>query len=349
VLFPLVAASALVPSFLLIWYFRSRDLNPEPSRVVWATFWLGVATVVPVLLVALPLMHVLSGLPSPELRGVSYALLTAAVPEELFKFLVVVGYAARHKEFDEPMDGIVYGAVASLGFATLENVLYVSGGGLGMALMRALTAVPAHAFMGAIMGYYVGQARFAAPERRAGLYALGYFLPMTIHALYDAPLLMLKESGPGASPLVAASLAVSVFVLISAWRWSIALVRRLRADQVAVQAQALAAARLAPDELAPLHVADRPVGAPHALAAPLATGRNTAGLTVALVVGAVLASVGGLITIGVLIGLATGAHDGATLYLVLGTAVIGVLPFVGGVLLFRLGLRRWDHPMPARA
>ena len=58
------------------------------------------------------------------------------------------------KEFDELMDGIVYGAVASLGFATLENIMYCIDGGLSVVAIRALTAVPAHASFGAIMGYY---------------------------------------------------------------------------------------------------------------------------------------------------------------------------------------------------
>ena len=82
------------------------------------------------------------------------------IPEETFKYLVLTRYSARHRAFDEPMDGIVYGAVASLGFAALENLLYVGSGDLGTAVARAATAVPGHAFTGAIMGYYVGQARF---------------------------------------------------------------------------------------------------------------------------------------------------------------------------------------------
>jgi RsiW-degrading membrane proteinase PrsW (M82 family) len=90
------------------------------------------------------------------------AFLSAAVPEEFFKWLIVVLYCARHKEFDEPMDGLVYGAVASLGFATFENVVYVwvsevsTQAGLQVALARGLTAVPMHASLGAIMGYFVG-------------------------------------------------------------------------------------------------------------------------------------------------------------------------------------------------
>jgi uncharacterized membrane protein required for colicin V production len=185
----LTIPAAVLPSLLLIWYFYSRDVFPEPRGLLLKTFGLGCLTVLPVLLVGLP-VYFLVVMPlaavSPAAGAVAAAVLTAAIPEEFFKFLVVVRYCSRQPEFDEPMDGVVYGAVASLGFATLENVLYVSGGGLETALARSLTAVPCHAFLGAIMGYYVGQARFH-PERRGSLLATGLGLPMLLHALYDAP------------------------------------------------------------------------------------------------------------------------------------------------------------------
>ena len=63
-------------------------------------------------------------------------------------------------EFDEPLDGVVYGVAVALGFATLENLLFVARLGLGVAWMRALFAVPAHALFGATMGYYAGRAKF---------------------------------------------------------------------------------------------------------------------------------------------------------------------------------------------
>jgi RsiW-degrading membrane proteinase PrsW (M82 family) len=64
------------------------------------------------------------------------------------------------------MDGVVYGAVASLGFATLENILYVTPNGFAVAAARAFTAVPGHALLGVIMGYYVGRAKFHSNEQQ---------------------------------------------------------------------------------------------------------------------------------------------------------------------------------------
>ncbi|MHC4329963.1 MAG: PrsW family intramembrane metalloprotease [Planctomycetota bacterium] len=165
----LTILSAVIPSLLLLRYFYKRDLNPEPRGVLIKTFLLGILIVVPVIIVAWPLWLLNSRLDHPMLAGLYTALLCAAVPEEFFKFLVITRYSARNPAFDEPMDGVVYGATASLGFATLENILYVVRGGWMVAAARALTAVPCHACLGAILGYYVGQGRFNAELCPAGI------------------------------------------------------------------------------------------------------------------------------------------------------------------------------------
>src|SRR5260370_39235738 len=87
------------------------------------------------------------------------------------------------------MEGIVYGAVASLGFATFENIGYVVGGdhSLRIALFRALTAVPGPAFMGAIMGYYAGQARFGRAEARVSNWITAFAPPVALHTLHHFP------------------------------------------------------------------------------------------------------------------------------------------------------------------
>jgi protease PrsW len=76
----------------------------------------------------------------------------------------------------------------SMGFATLENILYVifRDGGSSVAFMRMFTAVPAHAAFAVMMGYFVGLSRFATTKRKSVLYfLLALLLPMTTHGLYD--------------------------------------------------------------------------------------------------------------------------------------------------------------------
>jgi RsiW-degrading membrane proteinase PrsW (M82 family) len=114
--------SAVLPSLLLLWFFYSYDLNPAPGKVIGVTFGLGIVIVAPVLALELTVFADFS-VANPYLAGLVKGFWGAALPEELLKFLVIAGYCMRHKAFDERMDGMVYGAVASLGFATMENIL----------------------------------------------------------------------------------------------------------------------------------------------------------------------------------------------------------------------------------
>ena len=95
--------------------------------------------------------------------------------EELAKWVVLVAAVYHWDEFDEPLDGVVYGVAVALGFATLENFLFVTRLGIGVAWQRALFAVPAHALFGATMGYYAGRAKF---DQRRGALARSRAVPV---------------------------------------------------------------------------------------------------------------------------------------------------------------------------
>jgi RsiW-degrading membrane proteinase PrsW (M82 family) len=234
-LFLFTAACAVGPSLLLIWYFYTSDVHREPKRPLWGTFGRGVLAVVPVLLIAGPLnAFFVDHIVGPYRRSLGEAFLLAAIPEELFKFEVLRRYVLRHRAFNEPMDGIVYGAVASLGFATLENVCYTIHGGLGTALLRAVTAVPGHAFLGAIMGYYVGQWRFGDPSARRANLTRALVWPIVLHGVYDAPLMAmtnLEEAGRRELGELLLLSLLTLSVLLLEWIWAIRVVRRLRREQ----------------------------------------------------------------------------------------------------------------------
>ncbi|HPQ41386.1 MAG TPA: PrsW family glutamic-type intramembrane protease, partial [bacterium] len=187
--------AAVLPSLLLLRYFYRRDLNPEPRGALVKTFLLGVLIVIPVVIVVVPLLIFSPRWQDPFWVGLYGALICAAIPEEFFKYLVITRYSARHPAFNEPMDGIVYGATASLGFATLENIMYVTSNGWGVAISRALTAVPCHACLGAILGYYIGQARFRNSKRLA---RTGLLIAILLHASYDYPLMVMDALTPAA-------------------------------------------------------------------------------------------------------------------------------------------------------
>ncbi|NMO20256.1 PrsW family intramembrane metalloprotease [Pyxidicoccus fallax] len=219
----LLGGSAVVPSLLLFWYVYARDKRPEPHGLLLRTFLLGAVICAPVV----PTAMALQSLGEPFADGVwgsalVRAFLGAAIPEELFKFLVLYGYVWRKPAFDEPLDGVVYGATASLGFATLENILYVGEHGFEVAVLRALTAVPGHAFTGVVMGAFVGRAKLAAPQQRFGLLAAGLGWATLLHGAYDT--FLMTNTG----------YAVLAFgVLLIEVQWGRKLYRLLQSEQLA--------------------------------------------------------------------------------------------------------------------
>jgi RsiW-degrading membrane proteinase PrsW (M82 family) len=232
------AAAALVPSLLMLRWFYVSDKRPEPHRVLIVTFLLGCLIVVPLLVLGIPIYLVRKPLDDPWLEGLVHAFLFAAIPEEVLKCLVLLLYCMRHPAFNEPMDGVVYGATVSLGFASLENVLYVIGGGWTTAVVRALTAVPMHASVGAVLGFHAAWGRFVSRDDRLLWRGLG--IAILLHGLYDYPLLTLQRFGvlaeqdPTAMPPLGVQLlliALTLTVLISTVVWTNRIVRLLRRRQ----------------------------------------------------------------------------------------------------------------------
>lgn len=91
----------------------------------------------------------------------------------------------QHVEFDDHYDGIVYGTSISLGFATLENILFLVGHGLEHAFSRALLPVSSHALFGVIMGFYMGKLKFSRKKSRWKWLFLSLGLPVILHGFYD--------------------------------------------------------------------------------------------------------------------------------------------------------------------
>jgi RsiW-degrading membrane proteinase PrsW (M82 family) len=190
----ILLVGAVLPVALIMLWVYCRDRLREPRRVVLITMALGGVIAIPVLLVQFP-VSIMLGLefdmvPATVAQALGLAFIVAALVEEGFKFGVLRFYSARHDAFDEPFDGIVYGVAASLGFALVENVLYVAGsmmeggfvGGLTVAIARAILAVPLHASCGVIMGACIGLGHFG---RGAWWSVLGVVLAVVVHGTYD--------------------------------------------------------------------------------------------------------------------------------------------------------------------
>lgn len=225
-------ALAVIPPLLVLIYFIRKDKFREPTKYILATFFFGWAIVVPVLILALLFGAIFSGIVDPLAASFVSAFFGAGVPEELCKLLVLILYAMRRPAFDEAMDGIVYGVTVSLGFATFENIIYVFQHGFEVALLRAFTAIPMHAFAGCIMGFYVGMA-WAMPYKRGKFLFLAFVVPMLLHGTYDWPILYSelaqasagKDAGGTGLLALAVALAILVFEIIWARRLHKRLIR----------------------------------------------------------------------------------------------------------------------------
>ena len=191
-----VALSGMIPALIAMWLVDRLDAKrPEPMslRVRVAVF--GALSVIPAIIIELVLSSTLGAKLGPEFtyQGASFhAFVVAAAVEEACKILMVYWMVWRRPEFDERMDGIVYAARAGLGFALVENVMYLFGqdtigGQLELWMMRAFLAVPGHAIWTGMIGALAARKRFDG--RGLGLIG-GYLLAVAFHGAYDCTVFM---------------------------------------------------------------------------------------------------------------------------------------------------------------
>lgn len=182
-------ALAVAPGLALAIYVYWRDkFEREPIRWVAFSFFLGLPAAAMAAVVSLFSSRLLEVAVSDGelLRLALDAFLAVALVEEFFKWLLIRLLIFKRSFFDEPYDGITYAVMVSLGFATVENILYVMEGGLQTALVRMFTAVPAHAVFGVMMGYHLGMAKFQTNSSYHRVMAL--IAPTLLHGFYDVSL-----------------------------------------------------------------------------------------------------------------------------------------------------------------
>ncbi len=240
----LIVAAAVAPALIVLRLFISWDLFPEPTGMILATFLWGMASIVPVLLVGDIIVAALQNVEDPFWSAAGFAFLAAALPEELAKFAVLTLFCMRHSHFDEPMDGLVYGMTASLGFAALENIAYLIDAGEGwvdVALLRAFLSVPSHGLDGAIMGFFAALAHFE--KRRATLWwFLALAVPISLHGLYNTPLFLADfETGAADDSMRGLFVLLPLAILAVEIGWAVRLFRRVNRDQKALLARVQAA------------------------------------------------------------------------------------------------------------
>jgi protease PrsW len=223
-LYVAIAAGAL-PALIAIFVFDYLDRKrPEPWWLRWLVVLVGVLTVFPVLFVDGLILGAAKDHIEP---GYTYngalfkSFIVAAAVEEMFKILVIYWIVWRRSEFDERMDGIVYGARAGLGFALFENVVFLYNTStteqlVQTGILRALLAVPGHAMWTAIIGYAAVRARF--DNKGFGFFG-GYLLAVAAHGAYDyaifaQPAMHLEGKTDLALVVLAAPLVIIIACLV---------------------------------------------------------------------------------------------------------------------------------------
>jgi RsiW-degrading membrane proteinase PrsW (M82 family) len=171
---------------MLHFVFVRDKYEREPLGRVLLVYFLSFFAVIPAAIFEMSFM----GVEKFGLIGVAIASFgIIAFSEEGSKYLALRLLVLEKRFFNEVYDGILYAVAASLGFATVENIMYVAfsgSGGLGVALLRAILSVPGHALWGVMMGYYAGVARFEPNRQRArALVWKGLLLAIFFHGLYD--------------------------------------------------------------------------------------------------------------------------------------------------------------------
>ena len=194
----------IAPSFFILFYLVKSDRFPEPTEKIIKTFLWGVVIIIPA---AIANDLLISNWKLLKIsNSVSHSFLSAGPIEEGLKFLILTSIISKYKDYDHPVDGIVYCVCLSQGFATLENIYYIYllyGSSIEIAVLRAITAVPAHAMFGAIMGIFYSHHLLAKKKKdKKMFFVLSIIVPILLHSFYNyfmytAPILAIVLLGSG--------------------------------------------------------------------------------------------------------------------------------------------------------
>ena len=216
-----ILLTALLPVAILVYYIYHKDKNsPEPTGQLVKAFLFGILSIPLSFCISIPLL--LYGVFPDEVMGfwdgVATSFFGAAIPEEIAKLVMLWLVLRKNRYFDEKMDGIVYAVFVSLGFAALENVMYLFSNAevyLSVGVGRAIFAVPGHFCFGILMGYYYSLARFC-PELKNRHKALTLIAPVVVHGVYDS-ILFIANVTPALSGLI---MVVFLVFCVKMWKYA---------------------------------------------------------------------------------------------------------------------------------
>lgn len=183
ILYVLIAITPGV--FWLIFYRRKDREEPEPWKLVLKIFIWGMLATIPAAILEFVVDHIMPYSENATISQIIWGTFLVIAPaEEYLKYLVIKRKIYKHPEFNERLDGIIYGTIAGLGFASLENIMATLSNGPSIILFRFFTATLMHALASGIVGYYLGRARFN-PKREKSFIRRGLIIAIIIHGSYN--------------------------------------------------------------------------------------------------------------------------------------------------------------------
>ena len=186
----LIIIFTVLPIFLLIFLFYKKDTLKESKKLLQKLFFSGFLSALLVIIISF--IGILFFPQFTDLENANiitifmYSFVFVALCEEFCKWIMIYKIAYNHKEFDQFYDIVLYSVLVGLGFACFENFLYVLGNEFALytALFRAITAIPAHACFGVLMGYFLGLSKFNK-EKQKKYFNLSIIIPTILHGTYD--------------------------------------------------------------------------------------------------------------------------------------------------------------------
>jgi RsiW-degrading membrane proteinase PrsW (M82 family) len=234
-----IGTAAVAPALLMLWLVVAAGERPGPPAKVWTAFLLGAASISLLGVARAPFASLLAAPETPWVAQVLHSVFGVALPEETVKILVIVAVSTRRRAFADPMDTVVYGAAAGLGFAAYENLAYLVQHAEiweSLAALRSVLTVPFHGALGIIAGAYLAMARSGTALgahrhhrdwARISSRVLMLWGPVALHAGFDFPLLTLQQN-PDLDPSTRLMLgSVSVLIGFSGIAFAARLVRRV--------------------------------------------------------------------------------------------------------------------------
>src|SRR6185437_12361505 len=200
-----VGTAAIAPALLILWLVVAAGERPGPPVKVWTAFFFGAASISLLGLIRTPFMALLTAPENQWLAQGLHSLFGVALPEETVKLLVIIAVSSRRRPFVDPMDTVVYGAAAGLGFAAYENLAYLVQHAdiwQSLAALRSILTVPFHGALGIIAGAYLAIARSGTALgahrhhrdwARISSRIMVLAAPVALHAAFDFPLLTLQK------------------------------------------------------------------------------------------------------------------------------------------------------------